>query len=679
MFVESPTFVSGILPDRRRAFGRLVACSILTALAVLWASIAAAQPEPRPKKRGRKYRVRIDSAPQRAAVYLDDKKYGIVGYTPWEGRLEKGDWIVILDLDGYEESTKTIRVNRTRRLQETFVPLVKVYQHAVLDVRSDADPKSFGAEVWLDGQLQGQIPVLLKAKEGRHLIEIKKEGYQVFAQWVDVKQAERVQVNPVLKALKKEALQGGQIRVLANVEGARVLFDGTDLGEVPLDVKDVRPGEHVIEVHKEGFRASEQRTVVESGAAIVLKFDLLPAGVGPGAAMVQIVSPEPEAEVFVDGKSLGLVPQSVPLSPGEHFVVVQKPGFAKFESRIQVEEGKTQTVTAKLLAVGKVRFLSSPIGAQVLLDGVVIGKTPLVREDVEVGDHSVVIRSPNHAVYEQSLSVEGGKLHVVNARLSAVSQGPTPRQMRKEQRGLTSFGARVLPRGRSTVDLSVGYPYYFQGRFTVGAGNLGGQLGFDASVMMRTYFSRTDIGLSGRLTLIDQDPFSLGAFTTLGGGSTFFDDSSRGTIFGDFGVMGSLSGLGNITVTGRGYIRMWSDRHCPGLTGPEGSESIKASPIKTCEQYLERSNGGNPEGLSADDLAHIDRLLDGSPFEREFGLRFMASLLVEVVYTQRWNLWFLFEGAPFQGERAAFTNFFSGLMFSDDFGTYFRFGATYKF
>ena len=40
------------------------------------------------------------------------------------------------------------------------------------------------------------------------------------------------------------------------------------------------------------------------------------------------------------------------------------------------------------------------------------------------------------------------------------------------QRGLSSFGARTLPRGRSTVDFDAGYPYFLNGRITVGAGRL---------------------------------------------------------------------------------------------------------------------------------------------------------------------------------------------------------------
>src|SRR5688572_26419402 len=97
-----------------------------------------AQVVPRPSKGGRKYSVRIDSAPQQAAIYLDDEKYGIVGYTPWAGKLEKGNWTVIIKKDGYELATRIITVKRSSRLQETFLPMTRMVQPGVIDVRADA-------------------------------------------------------------------------------------------------------------------------------------------------------------------------------------------------------------------------------------------------------------------------------------------------------------------------------------------------------------------------------------------------------------------------------------------------------------------------------------------------------------------------------------------------------------
>ena len=127
---------------------------------------ALAQQITRPKRGGRAYKVRVDSAPQQAAVYLDDEKYGIVGYTPWDGRLQKGDWKVIVKKDGFKPVTVTMTVKRTSRVQEKFVPLAP--DEATLDIRADADRNTVGAEIWIDGEKKGTIPAEVKVKDGRH-------------------------------------------------------------------------------------------------------------------------------------------------------------------------------------------------------------------------------------------------------------------------------------------------------------------------------------------------------------------------------------------------------------------------------------------------------------------------------------------------------------------------------
>ena len=67
------------------------------------------------------------------------------------------------------------------------MPLVKKADPPKIDVRADADPKGVaGAQVWLDGESKGiQAPVTLTDDAGRHQIEIKKEGFETYEQWID--------------------------------------------------------------------------------------------------------------------------------------------------------------------------------------------------------------------------------------------------------------------------------------------------------------------------------------------------------------------------------------------------------------------------------------------------------------------------------------------------------------
>ncbi|WP_428265183.1 PEGA domain-containing protein [Haliangium sp.] len=701
----------------------------------------AQEPPCPPRSRRARYTVRIDSVPPQATIILDDERCAL-GVTPWEGKLERGTVTFTIKKDGYEPGRRSFRVRRTRRLQNVPpVTLVKLPDPPKLEVTANADQNTFNAQVWVDGQQQGQVPLVLTVEGGRHLVEIRKEGFESFSQWIEAKEGERVTMNPVLKEIiveKKgsvlveadvvgaevyvdgqrhpdltptligDLIEGphvievrkepavpwkqtvtvvadksvkvsaqlaatmkapsGTVRVLSNIEGALVYIDGQVRGEVPQDLEDIEPGEHVVEVKAEGYLPREDRVTINAGQAVVLKLDLSPVPVeqAKDVGVVKVVSPVPEAAVFVDGERLGNAPQERELAPGEHYVVVTKPGYKKFEEKINIEVGQSITISAELRAVGALRVLSTPSGADVLLDGETIGKTPLNQDEIDVGPHVVAVRMDGHYDFEQGINIEGGQRTIVSAKLDMIDTGPTAGELMQEQRALSSFGARAMPLGRSTIDFAVGYPYYFEGQFTVGAGSLG-DMAFDAGVMARTFFSRTEVAARARLTLVDSTPFSAGLFAQLGGGSNFVDDSGRNTLFVDSGLLASLSAFGSMTVTGRAYLNIWSDRHCPTEDNPDAIGVCDVAAYNSDPDRRERINtllGIN----SADDL-----------IERESGVRLMTSLVVEVAVWQRWSLWALFEGAPFQDERAAYTDLFSATFFTDDIGTYLRMGTTFKF
>ncbi|HWN67692.1 MAG TPA: PEGA domain-containing protein [Haliangium sp.] len=700
---------------------------------------AQAKPPCPPRARSARYTVRIESMPPQAAIVLD-REGCILGYTPWEGKLDRGTVAFTLEKDGFEPAKRSFDIRRTRRLQTVpAVALIVIPDPPKVEITASADQNVFNAQVWVDGQQQGEVPVILTVGEGRHLIEIRKDGFLPFSQWVEVKRDERVTVNPVLKAVQVEkkggilveadvagaevyvdgqrhadltptlisglvegthmievrkdpALPwkqpvtviadqtvkvkgelaatmkppGGTVRVISNAVGARVFLDGFDMGPAPLDLKDVQPGEHVVEVKAEGYLPREDRVTVNAGTANVLKLDLQPQ---PQAAAretgkLKVVSPVPEAAIFIDGERIGTAPQEKDLPPGEHFVVVTKPGYKKFEEKVELDVGQTMTVSAELAAVGALRVLSTPPGADVLVDGQVIGQTPLNQDDIDVGEHVVTVRQSQFYDYEQNINIEGGQRTIVSAKLEMIDTGPTADELIREQRSLSSFSARTLPQGRSTIDIAAGYPHYIEGQFTVGAARVK-DFGFDAGVVFRTFLSRTELGIKARLTFFEQEPFSFGVFGLVGGGSNFIDDSGRNTLFFQGGALGSLTAFNVMTVTGRAYFDFWSDRHCP--------EMETADELDICRDTAKfASNMDRLDGLGFETQTEL--------LEREGGARIMTSLIVEVALWQRWSAWGLFEGAPFQAERAAFSNIFNPLMpTAGDIGTYVRFGATYKF
>lgn len=694
--------------------------------------------------RGTKYSVKIESAPAGATVYLNDKNC-VAGTTPWSGKITSGNVTIIVELPGYEPAKRQVRVIRSRRLQEFFLPLVKKAEPPKIDVKADADPKGVGgAQVWIDGEMKGQAPVTLTVTPGRHLLQLKKEGFEQYETWITATENQVATLLPQMKEIAKpkfgtivveadvadaevyidgnkhpdntpalisNVIEGlhvievrkppslpwkqtvqvkasetskvradlqstmhggvGVVRVLSDAPGARAYLDGTDMGPVPVDIKDVKAGDHIVQVKAPGMKTGEKTVKVAAGSSQIVKFDLnadTPADHGT----LKVVSMVPEAQVFIDGAAVGKVPQEKKVAAGEHPVVVRLEGYKQFEQKVRVEPGQTITVQATLKPVGRLRILSTPAQADVMINGLPAGKTPL-DEEVEVGETVVRIEMPGFQPFEQTLTIEGGKTQTLSRELAVA--GLSEAELAAQQRGLSSFGARTLPRGRSTVDFAAGYPYFLTAKINVGAGKIANKFGFDAGVGVRTFLARNELGLGARAMLADRNPFSAGVFTDLWWGSKLLDDSRRNGFTWDIGAAASLTALSHVTITGRAYVNIWSDRHCPEV---KGDGSFDGEPIDVCVAYKDNT-------LSMDERSRINELTTGDETEawdfgsRDGGIRLMASVIAEIAIHQRWNFFGILEGAPFQQERALFTTDFSGPMFETDYNLYLQLGTTYKF
>ncbi len=720
----------------------------LLAIVLAWVTFstrtAHAQPGCPHAKPG-KYKVKIDSSPPGAAIYLDSKQCPSVGVTPWNGALTLGEVTVIIEAAGYEPATKTLKVANVRKVQELFVPLTRRPQ---IEIRADADKNLVGATVSIDGVAMGQVqgPLVIPTTAGRHQIEIKKDGFETLSQWVDLTTTPNIILTPALKEIKKygtviveadlpdaevyidnnkhpdnttatienviegvhviEVKKNGQswtktiqvtankqtkvraeltagvgvIRVMSDTAGARAFIDSIDKGPVPVDIKDIKAGDHIIQIKAPGFKTSEKTITVAPGSSQTVKEELV-ADVPADTGTLKVTSTVPEAEVFIDGALAGKVPQEKRLGEGDHPVVVRLTGFKQYEQTVKVEAGKTITVTADLKAVGRLRILSTPVGATVTINGLPVGKTPLDTE-VEVGETVLRIDMPGFTPFEQTMTIEGGKTSTISRELAIA--GKSESELENEQRGLSSFGARTLPRGRSTVDLDAGYPYFLNARITVGAGRIAKRFGFDASVAVRTMLARSELGLGGRAMLVNNEPFSAGVFSNLWWGSKLFDDSQRNGVTFDAGAIASLTALSNVTISGRGYFQFWSDRHCPALDSTMSNGFEGTDPTAVCKNYKKFVDDPNDPTIDQASRVRAEKLTGQKGkdfFSRDGGARFLLSIAAEITLQQRWNIYGIIEGAPFQGkdERALFTKLFSGSMPETDYLIYARFGLTYKF
>lgn len=164
----------------RRSLFRMLYLASLNVLC-MWPALVAAQEGP--------IRVQIETAPAGANVFVDDRSAGIQCQSGALCRLKlkRGPHRLILELEGYRTQEQVIAVSGSQRFSFKLLSAP-----ASLDVRVPAtNPAAQGAELFLDGKLKGVVPSVLEVGEGKHLVEVRRSGFEPYAEQVDLKAGEQ--------------------------------------------------------------------------------------------------------------------------------------------------------------------------------------------------------------------------------------------------------------------------------------------------------------------------------------------------------------------------------------------------------------------------------------------------------------------------------------------------------
>lgn len=153
------------------------------------------------------------------------------------------------------------------------------------------------------------------------------------------------------------------------------------------------------------------------------------------------------ARLYVDNKDLGTLPLSAPLmlEPGEHSLLVRKPGFADFSRRFTTQKSRPTEVTVTLEAVaGFVSVTSETQGANVSINGQPRGQVPLTGMVLKPGTYEIVVSKEGYESDKQSVVVRAGKEHPVVANLKPILVAEAPKD-RPEQPKLTLPPPTITP------------------------------------------------------------------------------------------------------------------------------------------------------------------------------------------------------------------------------------------
>jgi hypothetical protein len=174
------------------------------------------------------------------------------------------------------------------------------------------------------------------------------EAMRTFQEYMDRYSAEATaqemaQLNENMEVLQ---LLLGTIRVTVNVEGATVIVDGEEAGRSPLaEPVQVVSGRHTVSVQAEGYNPAEQEVVVTSGDNLVVAIDLTEI---PHVGTLRVEVNVGEAEIWVDGESVGAAPYQATVVEGSHEVRVAASGYLQQTQTVAIAMGESRIVTVTL-------------------------------------------------------------------------------------------------------------------------------------------------------------------------------------------------------------------------------------------------------------------------------------------------------------------------------------------
>ncbi|HEV3063078.1 MAG TPA: PEGA domain-containing protein [Vicinamibacterales bacterium] len=166
--------------------------------------------------------------------------------------------------------------------------------------------------------------------------------------------------------------------------------------------------------------------VISAGGVFAGRKYLTPGSNAAATGTLNINSNPPGAQVVVDGQTGGVTPLTLTLKQGPHKVELHGAGEPR-EIPVTITAGKEVAQYIELpkgvTAFGQLQVRTEPAGAQVTVDGIPRGKSPVLVESLAAGEHSVVLEGDNSNV-KQTVSVEAGMTASLVVPLAAAETAP---------------------------------------------------------------------------------------------------------------------------------------------------------------------------------------------------------------------------------------------------------------
>ena len=220
-----------------------------------------------------------------------------------------------------------------------------------------------------------------------------------------------------LALLAQERVQS-RVTITSQPSGASVIIDGMDRGTTPITLFDLTPGPHHLKYRLAGYEERD-RFFDTNSSPYIEKNEVMEEVKG-----LLLLKTDPEGcDIQIDGVSVGQTPRLIThlSASGTYSIRLRKAGYlpqaisVKFNGRVPlVREEKM------VLASGTIDIQSDPAGAEVTVNGVVRGVTPIKVAEVPKGRAVVKFHLDGFADEVRELAINAGDQQALPVVLKAL-------------------------------------------------------------------------------------------------------------------------------------------------------------------------------------------------------------------------------------------------------------------
>ena len=175
-------------------------------------------------------------------------------------------------------------------------------------------------------------------------------------------------------------------------------------------------GNHTYKVEAGGY-------ISKSGSFTISSSDMTPINVSLVSAMatVSVTCPTPAVSLYVDKKSVGMIPWTGSLKEGMHLIEAKKDGYRSQQRTINLsQQQKLDVAFNELVAIqGNLSVNYKPFGADVYIDGNKVGQSPRVFNGIMVGNHKVEIKKDGYGTDSKIVNILEGQTATLAGVLTA--------------------------------------------------------------------------------------------------------------------------------------------------------------------------------------------------------------------------------------------------------------------